>query len=79
MIIAYHMTVDLAWALRCSTQYLRGMLRDETGHTLSGWAVRRRLREAQAQGYTVLPVCETVNAHGYCLGHRDTDTPERQA
>ena len=74
MIITYHMTVNLAWALRHSTQDLRGMLGCETGQALSRWAVRRRLREAQAKGYTVLPVCETVNERGYCRGHRENDT-----
>jgi hypothetical protein len=70
MIITYHMSVQLAWALRRPTAELRAMLRHETGQSWSGWDVRRRLRQAQQHGYTVLPVCPEVNAKGYCLGHR---------
>lgn len=73
MIRTYHMTIDLAWALRRSTQDLRGMLRNETGVPLSGWEVRRRLREAQAQGYTVLPCCAEVDGTGHCLGHTNDE------
>ena len=77
MIITYHMTVDLAWALRRTTAELKGMLRHETGEPLTGWDVRRRLREAQSQGYTVLPCCNHVNATGHCRGHEDGQTPPR--
>ena len=74
MIITYHTTVPLAWAVRRSTQDLRGLLATETGEVVSGWAVRRRLRDAQAKGYAVLPVCEEVNERGYCRGHKDSKT-----
>lgn len=69
MIRCYHITIDLAWALRRTTAHLKGMLTNETGEVMSGWEVRRRLKEAQAKGYSVLPVCEHHNARGLCLGH----------
>jgi hypothetical protein len=71
MIRTYHVAIDLPWARRRSTQELRALLSHETGEPLSGWDVRRRLRDARAQGYAVLPCCAEVNAAGYCLGHEE--------
>ena len=71
MVVTYHMTIDLAWALRRPTAYLKDIITHETGHSLSGWDVRRRLKEAQARGYIVLPVCDHHDARGYCRGHTD--------
>lgn len=70
MIITYHLIIDLAQAQCLSDTGLCQMLYAETGHWLTPWQARRRLRQAHAQGYTVLPVCAQVNAAGYCQGHQ---------
>ena len=72
MVITYHMTVDLAWALQRPPASLKAMLINETGQPWTGWEVRRLLKAAQAAGYVVLPVCEHHNARGFCQGHKTT-------
>jgi len=70
MITTYHLTIDLAHAAGLSDDGLCQVLQAETGHWLTPWQARRRLRQAQGQGYTVLPLCDKMNAAGYCQGHQ---------
>lgn len=65
----YHLTLDLSWASRQPDIKLTGMLRDASGRILTASDVRERLRQAQRQGYDVLPMCQRHDKRGLCQGH----------
>ncbi len=74
---SFHMSVDIAGALRRGDQHLDGILIDDSGRELSAQEVRAKFQQELSRGYSIFcGGCDNRDADGRCAGHEEPEHPE---
>ncbi len=69
----YHLALDVRGALKQDNKFLRGLMTDDLGRTLTANEVKDELMDALAAGKLFLPIgdCNNFDDQRGCLGHPD--------